>query len=150
MWESDHKESWALENWCFELWCWRRLLRVFWTARRSNQSILRLIQEINMNIHWKNGCWSSSILATWCEDLTHLKRPWCWERVKAEEVTEDVVVGWYHQLDGHEVWANFGSWWWTGKPGVLQSMRLQRVGHNWVTEQQKWHSLYVHIANSLK
>ena len=39
----------------FEQWCWRRLLRVFWTARRSNQSILRLIQEINMNIHWKNG-----------------------------------------------------------------------------------------------
>ena len=43
MWELDHKEGWALKNWCFELWCWRRLLRVPWTARRSNQSILKEI-----------------------------------------------------------------------------------------------------------
>ena len=43
MWESDCKESWAPKNWCFELWCWRRLLRVPWTARRSNQSILKEI-----------------------------------------------------------------------------------------------------------
>ena len=45
MWELDHKESWVLKNWCFELWCWRRLLRVPWTARRSNQSILKEIQS---------------------------------------------------------------------------------------------------------
>ena len=44
MWELDHKENWGAKNWCFELWCWRRLLRVLWTARRSNQSILK---EIN-------------------------------------------------------------------------------------------------------
>ena len=44
MWESDYKEIWVQKNWCFELWCWRRLLRVPWTARRSNQSILK---EIN-------------------------------------------------------------------------------------------------------
>ena len=43
MWELDYKESWALKNWCFELWCWRRLLRVPWTARRSNQSTLKEI-----------------------------------------------------------------------------------------------------------
>ena len=66
----------------FELWCWRRLLRVPWTARRSNQSILK---EISPNIHWKDWCWSwnSNTLATWCEELTHWKRPWCWERLKA-------------------------------------------------------------------
>ena len=66
----------------FELWCWRRLLRVPWTVRRSNQSILG---EICLNIHWKDWCWNwnSSTLATWCEDLTHLKRPWCLERLKA-------------------------------------------------------------------
>ena len=60
----------------FELWCWRRFLRVPWTARRSNQSILK---EINLNSHWKNWCWSwsSNTLATWWEELTHLKRPWC-------------------------------------------------------------------------
>ena len=67
----------------FELWCWRRLLRVPWTARRSNQSILK---EISPEYHWKDWCWSwsSSTLATWCEELTHLKRPWCWERLKAK------------------------------------------------------------------
>ena len=49
-------------------------------------------------------------------------------------MTEDEVVGWHHQLDGTWVWASSGSWWWTGKPGVLQSMGLQTVGHNWATE----------------
>ena len=43
MWELDYKENWVLKNWCFELWCWKRLLRVSWTARRSNQSILKEI-----------------------------------------------------------------------------------------------------------
>ena len=47
IWELDHKESWAPKNWCFELWCWRRLLRVPWTARRSNHSILKEIRKIN-------------------------------------------------------------------------------------------------------
>ena len=66
----------------FELWCWRRLLRVPWTARRSNQSILK---EISLGDHWKDWCWSwnSNSLATWCEELTHWKRPWCWERLRA-------------------------------------------------------------------
>ena len=61
----------------FKWWCWRRLWRVPWTARRSNQSIL--------NIHWKDWCWSwnSNTLATWCEELTHWKRPWFCERLKA-------------------------------------------------------------------
>ena len=68
----------------FELWCWRRLLRVPWTARRSNQSILK---EISPEYHWKDSCWSwswsSNTLVTWCEELTHWKRLWCWERLKA-------------------------------------------------------------------
>ena len=83
MWELDYKESWALKNWCFELWCWRRLLRVPWTARRSNQSFLKVISPY---IHWKDWCWSSSsnTLATWSEELTHWKRSWCWERLKAK------------------------------------------------------------------
>ena len=60
----------------FELWCWRNLLRVPWTARRSNQSILK---EISLDIHWKDWCWgwNSNTLATWCEELNHWKRPWC-------------------------------------------------------------------------
>ena len=61
----------------FELWCWRRLLRVPWTARRSNQCILK---EISPGCHWKDWCWNwnSNTLATWYEELTHWKRPWCW------------------------------------------------------------------------
>ena len=79
-------ESWTIKKAehqridAFELCYWRRLLRVPWTARRSNQSILR---RSVLNIHWKDWCWSSNILATWCEELTHWKRPWCWERLRA-------------------------------------------------------------------
>ena len=66
----------------FELWCWRRLLRVPSTARRSNQSILK---EINLEYSLEGLMlkWSSNTLATWCKQLTHWKRPWCWERLKA-------------------------------------------------------------------
>ena len=66
----------------FQLWCWRRLLRVLWTAKRSNQSILK---EINPECSLEAWCWNwnSNILATWCKELTHLKRPWCWERLRA-------------------------------------------------------------------
>ena len=81
----------------FELWCWRRLLRVPWTARRSNQSILR---EIVLNIYWKDWCWSwnSNTLVTWCKELTHWKRPWCWERWRQKEkgTAEDEMVEWHH------------------------------------------------------
>ena len=63
----------------FKLWCWKGLLRVPWTARRSNQSILK---EINPNIHWKDWCWSSSTLTTWCQKPTHWERHRCWERLK--------------------------------------------------------------------
>ena len=68
MWELDHKESWGQRIDAFELWCWRRLLRVPWTARGSNQSIL---EESVLNIHWKDWCWSwnSNTLATWRTDL---------------------------------------------------------------------------------
>ena len=63
----------------FELWCWRRLVRVPWTTKRSNQS-----RKSVLNIHWKDWCWSwnSNTLATWCEEPTHLKRLWCLERLK--------------------------------------------------------------------
>ena len=71
-------EHWRID--AFELWCWRRLLRIPWTARRWNQSILK---EISLNIHWKYWCWSSNNLATWCKELIHWKRACCWERLKA-------------------------------------------------------------------
>ena len=77
-WTVKKAECWRID--AFELWCWGRLLRVPWTARRSNQSILR---KSVLNIHWKDWSWSSNTLATWCEELSHWKRSWCWERLKA-------------------------------------------------------------------
>ena len=114
----------------FELPCLRRLLRVPWTARRSNQSILK---EINPEYHWKDWCWSwsSNTLATWCEELTHLKRPWCWKRLKAGEGDNRGWDGWMvSPTQWTWVWASSKSWWWTGNPDILQSMVLQRVRHN--------------------
>ena len=91
-----------------------------------------------LNIHWKDWCWSwnSNPLVTWCKDLTHLKRPWCWERLRAGGEGGD--RGWDGWMASPTqwtwVWVNSRSWWWTGRPGVLQSMGSQGVGHNWVTE----------------
>ena len=91
-----------------------------------------------LNVHWKDWCWSwnSNTLATWCEELTHLKRLWCWERFKVGREEDDRGWdGWMPSLtQGAWVWVSSGSCWWTGKPGVLQVMRSQRVGHDWATE----------------
>ena len=104
----------------FELWCWRRLLRVPWTSRRSNQSILK---EISLNIHWQDWCWSwnSNTLATWRKDSTHWKRPWCWERLKAGgEGDNREWYGWMVSLmRWTRVWVRSRSWWWAGRPGML-------------------------------
>ena len=220
--------------WAFKQWCWRRLLRVPWTVRRSNLSILKEIspeysleglmlllllndyvasvvsdsvwphrqQSTRLHHPWdspgKNTgvvchfllqcmkvkserevaqscltlhdptdcslpgssvygifqaralewtaiafsgkdwwwCWNSNTLATWCEELTHWKRPWCWERLKAGGEGDD--RGWDSWMASPTrwtwVWVCSGSWWWTGKPGVLKSRGSQRVGHDWVTE----------------
>ena len=91
-----------------------------------------------LNIHWKDWCWSwnSNTLDTWCEELSHLKRPRCWERLKARGEGDD--RGWDGWMASPNrwiwVWVNSRTWRWTGWPGVLQSMGLQRVGHVWATE----------------
>jgi len=91
-----------------------------------------------LNIHWKDWCWTwnSNPLATWCEELTHLKRPWCWERLKVRGDRDD--LGWDGWMSSPTqwtwLWARSGSWWRTGQPGMLLSMGSQRVGHNSVTE----------------
>ena len=134
-------ESWTIKKAecrridAFELWCWRRLLKVPWKTRRSNQPIPK---KSVLNIHWKDWFWSwtSNTLATWCEELTHLKRSWCWERLKAGGEGYDTEWNvWMASLTQCTwVLVNSGIWWWTGKPGVLQSMGSQRVGHDWATE----------------
>ena len=130
-WSVKKAECWRIN--AFELWYWRRLLRVPWTARRSNQSILK-----EMGVHWKDCCWSrnSNTLATWCKELTHWKRPWCWERLKAGgEGDNREWDGWMASpTQWTWVWVNSRSWWWTGRPGVLWFIGSQRVGHDWATE----------------
>ena len=129
-WTVKKAERWRID--AFELWCWRKLLRVPWTARGSNQSILR---RSVLGIHWKEWCWgwNSNTLATWCEELTHWKRPWCWKDWGQEE--KGTTDGWMASPTRWAwVWVNSGSWWRTGRPGVLWFMRLQRGGHDWVTE----------------
>ena len=90
-------ESWTIKKAehrridAFELWCWRRLLRIPWTARRSNQSILKEISP-EYSLERLMLSWNSNTVATWCEELSHLKRPWCWERLKVRE--EEDARGW--------------------------------------------------------
>ena len=138
-------ESWTVKKAehqridAFKLWCWRRLWRVLLTARRSTQSILKEISP---------GCLlgglmlklETNTLATWFEELTHLKRPWCWERLRAEGEGDN--RGWDDWMASLTrwtwVWVDSGSWWWTGRPGMLLFMGSKRVGHDWVTELPDW------------
>ena len=87
---------------------------------------------------WKEWCWSwsSSTLATSCEELTHWKRPRCWDGLGAGGEGDDRGWdGWMASLTGWTwVWVNSGSWWWTGRPGMLWFMGSKRVGHDWATE----------------
>ena len=140
------RESWTIkkaEHWridAFELWCWRRPFRVPWTARRSNPSILKEISpKYSLGIFTgKDWCWSqnSNTLAPWCEELTHWKRLWCWEILKAGGKGDD--RGWDGWMASPTwwtwVWASSRSRWWTGRTEVLQSMVLKRVRHDWATE----------------
>ena len=79
IWTVKKTECWRID--AFELWCWRRLLRVPWTTRRSNQSILKGISP-GCSLEGLMLKLKLNILATWCEELTHMKRPWCWERLR--------------------------------------------------------------------
>ena len=135
-------ESWAIkkdEYWrsdAFKLWCWRRCLRVSSTTRRSSQSILKEINPeysleglmLKLKLQYFGHLMFSS-------EPIHWKRPWCWERLRA------AGEGWQRMrwLDGITdsmdlSLSNLQGWWWTGEPGMLQSMRSQRVRHNWATE----------------
>ena len=134
-------ESWTVKKAehrridAFELWCWRRLLRVPWTARRSNQSILK---EISPGISLEG-----MMLKLKLQYFGHLMR-------RVESLEKTLMLGgiggrrrrgWQRMrwLDGitdsmDVVWVNSGRWWWTGRPGVLWFIGSQRVGHDWVTK----------------
>ena len=144
MWELEYKESGAPKIDAFELWCWRRLLRVPWTARRSNQSILK---ESVLGVHWKDWGWSwnSSTLATWCEELTHWKRPWCWERLRTGGEGDD--RGWDGWMASPTLWtrvsASSGSWWWTWCSLACCDSRGHKESD--MTEQLNWNELILYL-----
>ena len=136
MWELDYKESWAPKN----LWFWTVMLgktlespldykEIKPVNPKGNRSwifIGRTDVEAETPILWPPDN----------EELSHLKRPWCWERLKVGREGDDREWdGWMASPTRWAwVWVNSGSWWWTGRPGVLRSMGSQRVGHDWATE----------------
>ena len=112
-----------------------KTLRVPWTARRSNQSILMEISP-EYSLEGLMLKLKLQFFVSLHEELSHLKRPWCWERLKVGGKGDD--RGWDGWMASPIwwtwVWVNSGSWWWTGRPDMLQSMMSQRVGCNWVAE----------------
>ena len=137
IWELDYKEKWAPKNWCF----WTMMLKTLESpldskeiqqvSPKGNQSwifIWRMYAEIEAPILWPPDA-----------KVFHWKRPWCWERLKAGEEGDD--RGWDGWMASPTrwtwVWASCRSWWWTGRPGVLQFMGSQRVRQDWATELRK-------------
>ena len=134
-------ESWTMKKAehrridAFELWCWRRLLRVPWTARRSNQSSLKEIspdyslEELTLKLklqYFGHLMWSNDSL-----EKTLMLGKIEGERRRGRQRMRWLMASsmWWTW-----VWVDSGSWWWTRKPGMLQSMGLQRVGHDWAAE----------------
>ena len=129
MWELDYKESWALKNWCF----WTVVLEKTLGSPLDSKKIQPVHPKGNQS--WISigridaEAWNSNTLATWYEELTHLRRPWCWERLRAGGQGDD--RGW----DGWTasptqwtwVWVDSGSWWWIGRLGMLQFMSQTRL-----------------------
>ena len=138
----DHKIGLALNNWCFWTWCWKRLLKVLWTARRSNQSILK---ETSTEYSLEG-----LMLKLKLQYFGHLRgRTDSLEKIlmlkKIEGKRRSVDRWWDDWMASPTrwtwIWASSGSWWWTGKTGVLQSMASQKVGQDWATELnwESWH-----------
>ena len=147
MWELDYKENWALKNWCF------------WTAvlEKTLESLLdcKEIQPVNPK---RNQSWifilrtdaeaQAQIPIFWPPDAKNwliwkdrdVEKDWRWEE---KGTTKDEMIGWYHQWT--LVWVNSGSWWWTGRPGMLRFMGSQRVGHDWATELN-WTELNIPLS----
>ena len=156
-------ESWTVKKTehrridAFELWCWRRLLRVSWTSRRSNQSILKEISpEYSLeglmlpilklklqyfdHLMWRTYSLEKTLMLGKIEGRRRRGK----QRMRC---SDGITTQWTW------VWVNSGSWWWTGMPAMLQSMGLQRVRHDWATELTDWshkedsvvHCLYLQL-----
>ena len=134
MWKLDCEESWAPKNWCF----WTVVLEKTLESPLDCKEIQPVHSEGDQSFQRKEWCssWNSSTLATSCEELTHWKRLWCWEGSGAGGKGDN--RGWDGWMASPTRWTwvcvNSRSWWWTGRPGVLQFMGSQIVGHDWATE----------------
>ena len=139
MWELDCEEGWALKNWCFWTVVLEKTLESPWTARRSNQSILKEISP---------GCSLEGV-------MLKLKLQYFGLLMRRADSLEKTLMlggiggrrrrgrqrwdGWMASLTRWAwIWVNSGSLWWTGRPGMLQFMGSQRVGQDWVTELTDW------------
>ena len=109
MWELDHKEGWAPKNWCFQTVVLEKALESPLDSKEIKPSVLK---EINPEHQWKHWCWSSSTLATWCDESTYWKRLWCWERLRAGGEGND--RGWDGWMASPTQWTIvwLGSWSW--------------------------------------
>ena len=116
----------------FDWWCWRRLLRVPWTARRSNQSILK---EISTEYPLE-GLMLKLKLQYFGHLMVRIERTLMLGKIEGGKRRGWQRMRWLDAITDQWtwVWVNSGCWWWTGRPGVLQAMGLQRVRHDWVTE----------------
>ena len=150
-WTVKKAEHWRID--AFELWCWRRLLRVLWTARRSNHSILKEISpgcslEGDGRKEGRWWSWNFNTLATWCKELTHLKRPWCWERLRTGGYGDNRGSdGWMASpTQWIWVWINSRSWWWTGRLASCDSWGCKESD---MTERLIWSECntytYIHV-----
>ena len=135
-WTIMRAECWRID--AFKLWCWRRLLRVPWTARRTNQSILK---EINPEYSLEGLMLKLKLqyFGHLMQRTDTLEKILMLGKIKGRRRGNDREWdGWMSSLTRWTwIWANSGRWWMTGRPGMLQSMDLQRVRHDWVTKQQQ-------------
>ena len=135
MWELDCAESWALKNWCF----WTVVLEKALEGPLDCKEIQPVHPKGDQSwVFFGRNDAKAETPVLWPPhaELTHLKRPWCWEGLGAGGEGDD--RGWDGWMASPTrwtlVWVNSGSWWWTGRPGVLQFMGSQRVRHDWLTE----------------
>ena len=126
------KSQTRLSNWSELNWTFLALKNNIQKGRKNTKT--QIFRGVDRPVQFRR--WSSNTLATCCEELTHWKRPWCWERLKAGGEGDD--RGWGGWMASPTrwtwVWAGSGNWWWTGRPGVLRFMGSQKVGHDWATE----------------
>ena len=135
MWELNYKESWALKNWCFCTVVLEKTLESPWTARRSNQSILK---EISPKYSLRRLMLKLKLqyFGYLMPRTDSLEKPLMLGKIEGRRRRERQKMRWLDGVtDSMDVsLSSSGSWWWTGRPGVLPSMGLQRVGYNWTTE----------------